>query len=203
MCSCGQARVSSERTMELQALFSRWAKARIWSSTCIRLLPISTSISDNCNTYSTQKFYNNIRLEKSHYTHIMWRVSLTYFPQVSDILHKLFHYLRYIQHIDRVSKPCSLQGVGAHLMSHSDSVGCIDGPLQGRREPAVRSLIIFRLGINIPLWNSAMCPQIRPQKTIDFSHHSIRYHQSPCFSKILSIFTYKKFNIILIKNKPR
>lgn len=52
--------------------------------------------------------------------------------QLPDVFHKPLHHLRHVQHIHRVSEACRLQGVRAHLVGHGDSVGRVDGPLQGK-----------------------------------------------------------------------
>lgn len=148
LCSWGQARVSREETMELQALFSFWARARIWSSTCIRLLPISTNTSDNWNKQNKHADilqYNASRVTKKHYTHTCIepcyvQLKRSHLLQLFDVFHKLLHHLRHIQHIHWVSETCSLQGICAHLMCHSDSIRCIDGPLKCNSKKTVRTL---------------------------------------------------------------
>lgn len=54
--------------------------------------------------------------------------------QLSDVFHKPLHHLRHIQHIHGVSEPCSLQGVCVYLVCHSDSIGCVDGPLKSKNK---------------------------------------------------------------------
>lgn len=137
--SWGQASFSREWTIELQALFSLWARARIWSSTCIRLLPISTNTSDNWHKHKS--YCKMIVMSGDSIAHIStWAcIPILKIPwnasdlsQLSDIFHEPLHHLCHVQHIHWVSEPCSLQGVCAHLVGHSDSIGCIDGPLESK-----------------------------------------------------------------------
>lgn len=142
--------------MELQALFSFWARARIWSSTCITLLPISTNTSDNWNKqnkHAEMLKWKVSNVRKTHYKH-MYRalqLKLSHLLQLFDIFHKSLHHLRHIQHIHGVSETCSLQGVCAHLMCHSDSIRCIDGPLKCNSNRTVRTLDVTCTVVNLSL----------------------------------------------------
>lgn len=117
--------------MELQAFFSLWARLRIWSSTCIRLLPISTNTLDNWRSSIMSANEKQIKP-----TCRIWSISIiiiikkiSHFSQLSDIFHKPLHHPSNVQYIYRVSEACSLQGVCTHLMCHSYSIRSIDGHL--------------------------------------------------------------------------